>query len=307
MIHRPITRPVTAALLAIALPFAAHAEIKPTVLPAPPAANPLPAVADATVRAATKPIRPSKIILVGDSTTQVGSGWGGAFCADHVTSFLACIDLARGGRGTFDYRAEGSWAVALGEMRVAKYVHTYVLIQFGHNDQPGKPGRSTDLTTEFGPNLRRYVEEARAAGAIPVLVTPLTRRSFRNGSLQDDLAAWAEVTKRVATEMKVPLVDLHATSVAAVQAMGPGAALDLAETPPPPEVATAAETGTTIAAPAAPRAAPMATEVSETPQGHPAVVFDYTHLGPNGAALFSRQIAFELARAVPDLRPMLVP
>jgi len=140
-----------------------------------------------------------------------------------------------------------------------------------------------------------------------VLVTPLTRRSFKNGSLQDDLAAWAEVTKRVAAEMHVPLVDLYATSVAAVQAIGPGAALDLAETPPPPEVSTAAETGTTIAAPATPKPAPLATEVAETPQGRPTVVFDYTHLGPGGAAVFSRQVAFELARAVPDLRPMLVP
>jgi lysophospholipase L1-like esterase len=301
-----IQRHLTAALLTL-LPVAAHAQIGPTVLPAPPAADPLPVVADAKVRAAVKPIRPSKIVLVGDSTTQVGSGWGGAFCADHVTSFLACINLARGGRGTFDYRAEGSWAVALGEMRVPNYVHTYVLIQFGHNDQPGKPGRSTDLATEFPANLRRYVEEARKAGAIPVLVTPLTRRSFRNGSLQDDLAAWAEATKRVAKEMNVPLVDLHATSVAAVQAMGPGAALDLAEKPAPPEVYTAAESGTTIPAPAAPKASPLATEVSETPQGHPTVVFDYTHLGSKGAALFSRQVAFELARAVPDLRPMLVP
>ena len=54
---------------------------------------------------------------------------------------------------------------------------TYVLIQFGHNDQPGKAERTTDLATEFPANLARYVDEVRAAGAMPVLVTPLTRRS----------------------------------------------------------------------------------------------------------------------------------
>src|SRR5688500_19736315 len=63
------------------------------------------------------PIRASKIILVGDSTTAVQGGWGPSFCADHVTSFLACVNLARGGRSSYNYRAEGSWDIALHEMR----------------------------------------------------------------------------------------------------------------------------------------------------------------------------------------------
>jgi len=281
----------------------------PTIVPPrfPPES---PTVTDAAQRAAIKPIVPSKIILVGDSTTQVGSGWGGAFCSDHVTSFVACVNLARGGRSTFDYRAERSWDLALGEMRVPGYTKVYVLIQFGHNDQPGKPGRSTDLRTEYPNNLRRYVREARAAGAIPVLVTPLTRRTFKNGSLQDDLQPWAQMVQQVAREMGVPLVDLHARSVAVVQAMGARAAIDLAETPPPPDVLAAAENGTTIAAPkalGAPPAAPRSTEQLELPQAHPTVIFDYTHLGPRGATLFSREVTEALARAVPELRAALVP
>jgi lysophospholipase L1-like esterase len=295
---------------AVTLPAAAaEAQITPTIIPPQLPTQPA-AMTDAAQRAAIKPIAPKKIILVGDSTTQVGSGWGGAFCADHVTSFVACIDLARGGRGTFDYRAEHSWDLALGEMHVPGYTQVYVLIQFGHNDQPGKPGRSTDLRTEYPENLRRYVREARAAGAIPVLVTPLTRRSFKNGSLQDDLEAWAEAVRQVARAMAVPLVDLHARSVAAVQAMGARAAIDLAETPPPPEVLAAAETGTTIAAPkmpGVPAPSPRGTEELEQPQAHPTVVFDYTHLGAKGAAMFSREIALDLARAVPALRHDLVP
>ncbi len=287
---------------------AAPAQIAPTIVtPDLPARSA--AVTDAVQRAAVKPIAAKKIILVGDSTTQVGSGWGGAFCAEHVTSFLSCLNLARGGRGTFDYRAEKSWELALGEMRVPGYRSVYVLIQFGHNDQPGKPGRSTDLKTEYPENLRRYVREARAAGAIPVLVTPLTRRAFIGGSLQDDLAAWAQTVREVARSMNVPLVDLHARSVAAVQAMGARAAIDLAETPPPADILAAADTGTTIAAPKAiptPPATPPTPAAAERPQGHPLVVFDYTHLGPRGAAFFSRQVTEELARAVPDLRPELV-
>ncbi len=300
---------LTAGLMT-ALPAAA--EIQPTIVPAPVVAQP-PAITDAAQRAAIKHIVPKKIVLVGDSTTQVGSGWGGSFCANHLSSYVACVNLARGGRGTFDYRAEGSWDIALSEMKAPGYAQVYVLIQFGHNDQPGKPGRSTDLATEYPANLKRYVTEARAAGAIPVLVTPLTRRAFKGGSLQDDLQPWAEAVKAVAKEMDVPLVDLHALSVAAVQAMGPVEAITLAETAPPPEVIEAAKTGTTIGAPKpnTPAAAPATatatgTEILEKPQAHPTVVFDYTHLGPKGADYFSKMVAVELARVVPELRHDLV-
>lgn len=296
---------ILAFLPALAFPATA-ADI--TILPPPPPTEQPPTVTDAAARAAIKHIHTKKIILVGDSTTQVGSGWGGAFCANHLTSFVACINLGRGGRGTFDYRAEGSWDLALSEMHATGYDQIYVLIQFGHNDQPGKPGRSTDFYNEYPANLRAYVTEVRAAGAIPVLVTPLTRRTFINGSLQDDLAPWATVVRQVAHEMNVPLVDLHARSAAAVQAMGARAAIDLAETPPAPDILAAAETGTTMSAPKLPASSPAATtEGLETPQGHPTVVFDYTHLGPKGAALFSQMVTFELARVVPDLRLDLVP
>jgi len=173
-------------------------------------------------RPAPTPIRASKIVLVGDSTTAVQGGWGPAFCARHVTSFLTCTNLARGGRSTYNYRAEGSWALAEAEMRTPGYARTWVLVQFGHNDQPGKPGRSTELQREFPDNLRRYVREIRAAGAQPVLLTPLTRRQFADGVLIDDLAPWAEAVRTVAIEMQVPLVDLHARSRVVVQALEPG-------------------------------------------------------------------------------------
>jgi len=241
---------------------------------------------------AVKPIQPSKIILVGDSTTAVWGGWGPSFCAYHVTSFLACINLARGGRSSGSYRAEGSWAVALNEMRVPGYQNVWVLIQFGHNDQPGKPGRSTDLRTGFPANIRRYVEETRAAGAKPVLVTPLTRRMFKDGKLDNDLEPWAAAIRQAAAEMHVPLLDLNAESVAAVQAMGPVAADRFAEVPE------------NLAA--APAASTTATETNDQPMGPPKQSFDRTHLGMEGAHYFSAMVTRELWRAVPDIRRMLV-
>ncbi|ADL02255.1 rhamnogalacturonan acetylesterase [Brevundimonas subvibrioides] len=266
---------------------------------------------------APRPVAASKIILVGDSTTAVIGGWGPSFCADHVTSFVACVNLARGGRSSGSYLAEGSWDLALAEMSTPGFVATYVLIQFGHNDQPGKPGRSTDLATEFPANLRRYVAETCARGAIPVLVTPLTRRQFVEGQLQNDLEPWAAAARTVAAETNTPLVDLNASSVAAVQALGPTLAARFAQAAPSPQVAAAMLTGTTIEAnpvppvPAAGTPMPPLTQVQVNaavePLGQARVSFDYTHLGRSGADFFAALVTRDLMIAVPELRRGLVP
>ena len=259
-----------------------------------------------------------KIVLVGDSTTAVQGGWGPSFCAKHVTSFAACINLARGGRSSGNYRTEGSWALALNEIKSGGFNDTYVLVQFGHNDQPGKPGRSTDLATEFPANLKAYVDEIRAAGGKPVLVTPLTRRQFKDGKLLDDLGPWAEAVRKVAAETGAPLVDLHADSFAAVQAMGAAEATRFAQSPPPAHVLEAARTGTTIAASTpAPGTvgAPVAGAAPATaqdnaavePMGQAKLSFDYTHLGETGADYFSTIVTADLAKALPAVRRFLIP
>ncbi len=243
---------------------------------------------------------PVRIVLIGDSTVAPKNGWGPGFCAD-VSPQVTCINLAKNGRSTSSYRAEGSWATAMETIKAnAGFKATYVLIQFGHNDQPGKPGRSTDLETEFPANLRHYVEDVRAAGGIPVLITPLTRRSFTDGKLKNDLAPWGDADKRVGAEMGVPVLDLNTDSSAAVQKMGPVEANTMAMAPPPAVVAEGALKGNS---PPAPKPGDKGFE----PNGDPSLVFDYTHLGPKGSAFFGRMVADELAQAVPALRGYITP
>lgn len=257
------------------------------------------------VRSDAPPIAADRIILVGDSTMAPGSGWASAFCAQHVKSTVACLNLGRGGRSTRSYRQEGSWALVLEELGVKGYRRTYVLIQFGHNDQSSAPERWTDLATEFPANLRRYVSDVRAAGGIPVLVTPLSRREFKGGKLQNTLAPWADSMRRVATDMNVPLADLNADSAALIQKMGAVDATTLAMLPPLPAELAAAKAGTTL--PARPAGAVAASPLPATgPTGRFDLKFDYTHVGPAGAELFSRLVANELALAVPDLRAELI-
>ena len=209
---------------------------------------------------------PDRVILVGDSTMASTTGYGDALCA-HFTPETACVNLARGGRSSGSFRAEGRWDEVQTLLRDgAGFRTTYVLIQFGHNDQPGKPGRSTDFATEFPANMTRYVSEARALGGTPVLVTPLTRRSFKAGYVHNDLAPWAGTVRSIAGTTHTPLVDLNALSLAAVQAMGPKEADKLART---------------------------------------GANFDYTHVGPLGAERFAQIMAQELVRQVPALAPAL--
>jgi lysophospholipase L1-like esterase len=257
------------------------------------------AVIASAAEPSVKPIHASKIVLVGDSTVSVQSGWGGSFCAVHVTATAACVNLARPGRSSGSYLAEGSWELALAEARTPGFKSTWILIQFGHNDQPGKPGRSTDLATEFPANLRRYVNEARTAGAKPVLITPLARRLFSDGKLKNSLEPWAAAAISVAAEMNVPLIDLNARSSAAIQAMGLTAANEFAPAPPSPEVAAAAAKGNSTSG----------STGATTPEGNekPKSTFDFTHLGRKGADYFSAMVVEELANKVPEMRPLLIP
>ena len=178
---------------------------------------------------AQPPAQPSlAMLLVGDSTMATHTGYGDALCR-RLASAGDCQNLARGGRSTRSYRAEGLWNQVLAQLKsYPAGTAVYVLIQFGHNDQPGKVGRSTNLAREYPANLTAFVAEVSAAGGQPVLVTPLARRGFnRAGALSDELRPWALAMRRVARAERVPLIDLYGRSATAVQAMGAASAQQL--------------------------------------------------------------------------------
>lgn len=285
------------ALALLAAPVQAQA-------PSPPreAGDPVP-----KERTDAPPLQPYKIILVGDSTMAPHSGWASAFCARQVKSSVACLNVGRGGRSTRSYRAEGSWDIAMGEAKVPGYRETYVLIQFGHNDQSSRPERWTDMTSEFPANLTRMVAEVSAAGAIPVLLTPLTRREFKDGKLRNTLEPWSDEVRKVAAATGAALVDLNRASAAAVTRMGPETSLELAQELPTPEERAAAVAGTTLK----PRAAPEVAETPPTdpkaPRGRVSRKFDYTHVGDIGANIFAKLVARDLAAVTPSLRSQLLP
>lgn len=204
-----------------------------------------------------------RIVLVGDSTVTDGSGWGRGF-KKCLAANVECINAAQNGRSSKSYRAEGRWEPVLA------LKPDLVLLQFGHNDQPGKgPERESPANTEYRANMRRYVEEARAAGIQPILVTSLVRRKFAaDGTIHSDLIKYVDVVKEVAAETKTPLIDLHELSLKLCNSLGP--------------------------------------EGCQAIDPIDAGKQDTTHLNERGSELMGKLVAEELQVAVPALAPQLL-
>jgi lysophospholipase L1-like esterase len=223
-----------------------------------------------------------RVVLVGDSTMASGSGWGDAF-GKLLAPGVEFRNLALKGRSSKSFRDEGAW------QKVLDAKPTWVLIQFGHNDMPGKgPKLETDAKTTFRENLARYIADARAIGAQPVLVTSLTRRNFnaagkivpghlesmtdgQGNATRDYLNAYVEATRAVAAEQKVPLLDLNARSIEQLNQLGPQAALAFdAKTKDPSKP-------------------------------------DKTHLSAEGAEETAKLVANEIRKNAPELAKLLKP
>jgi pectinesterase len=169
----------------------------------------------------TSPSRP-RIVLVGDSTVTDDSGWGTGF--RHLAlDTVEVVNLAANGRSSKSFIDEGRWKEALARRGA------YYLIQFGHNDEPGKgPERETDPATTFRANISRYVDEARGAGGKPVLVTSLVRRIYNDdGTIKTTQTPYVEAVRAVAREKNVPLIDLFAISKADAEQAGDDVWADL--------------------------------------------------------------------------------
>jgi DNA sulfur modification protein DndE len=166
------------------------------------------------------------LYLIGDSTMadrptpekNPYRGWGQMlqrFLDDSVT----VRNFAVNGRSTKSFIDEGRWAAVIAQLQPGDYVG----IQFGHNAETHEdPKRYTDPNGSYRENLKRFVEEARAKGATPILFTSIARRSFTAaGTLHDTHGEYPPATREVAAALHVPLVDLEQTTSALLMGAGP--------------------------------------------------------------------------------------
>jgi lysophospholipase L1-like esterase len=97
----------------------------------------------------------------------------------------------------------------------------FVFIQFGHNDESKEKTDRYTPPPDYRANLIRFVTEVRAKKAVPVLLTPVMRRSFdNNGVFVDTHGEYPDIVRAVAREYRVPLIDMHRRSEAVLKQYG---------------------------------------------------------------------------------------
>ncbi|EUC49614.1 carbohydrate esterase family 12 protein [Bipolaris oryzae ATCC 44560] len=167
--------------------------------------------------AAAKPIY---WLLAGDSTTATNGGWGDAFLSKTVAPGSSGKNYGHSGATTASFRAGGDWGRVIKDISTYKQDYrVYVTIQFGHNDQKETSGVSP---TQYRTNLATFASEVMTSGATPILVTPLTRRTFNTTTNRviENLAAETALTIDVATSSNLHFIDLNKASTAYVNAIG---------------------------------------------------------------------------------------
>ena len=168
----------------------------------------------------TKPIT---IYMIGDSTMSIKApraypetGWGMPF-AGFFDSTVKVDNRAKNGRSTRTFISENLWQPVFDNLNEGDYV----FIQFGHNDESKEKTERYTTPGQYKENLTRFVKETRSKKAIPVLLTPVSRRRFdEEGNALETHAAYSPLVKEVAKALNVLFIDLDTKSKDLYQQMG---------------------------------------------------------------------------------------
>ncbi|WP_394990565.1 rhamnogalacturonan acetylesterase [Emticicia sp.] len=95
----------------------------------------------------------------------------------------------------------------------------YFFIEFAHNDQKANSG--LEAHTTYKEYLKSYIQQIKAKGATPVLITSMHRRNFdAAGKIINTLGDFPEAMRQIAIEQNVALIDLNAMSKTLFETMG---------------------------------------------------------------------------------------
>lgn len=169
------------------------------------------------------------LVVVGDSTAQTGDpahrGWAALLVDYFDQSKINLVNPSIGGRSFRSFTYEGRWDKVVAGLKPGDIV----FIQFGHNDGTGNDitnpngrpelggiGEQTQDVTRadgkvetvhtYGWYARKYITEARAKGAIPVMMTSTVYNRWPNGVFGRSGSNVA-FARQVAEQEKVPLLD----------------------------------------------------------------------------------------------------
>ncbi len=164
--------------------------------------------------------------LMGDSTMAekdlpkagLERGWGMMFQNFLNPDEVKVINYAQNGRSTKSFMDLGLWDQVYNAVKPGDYV----FIQFGHNDaKADDPARYAAAWGAYQDNLRTYIDGVREKGGIPVLLTPVARRWFKNGQLDRNCHTdYPAAMKAVAEEKGVTLLDITTPTLDWIEGLG---------------------------------------------------------------------------------------
>jgi lysophospholipase L1-like esterase len=162
------------------------------------------------------------VYLIGDSTMSIKekkaypeTGWGMPF-ATFFDSTVVVDNRAKNGRSTRTFISENRWQPIVDQLKQGDYV----FIQFGHNDESKEKTDRYTTPEEYKRNLSRFIDESRAKQAVPVLLTPVSRRKFKDGIAQEAHTEYSELVRQTAKEKNVVFIDLDMKSIELLQKYG---------------------------------------------------------------------------------------
>ncbi len=179
-------------------------------------------------RPAPNPQLPT-LFIIGDSTANNnangGLGWGDPFVSYFDPMKLNVVNRARGGRSSRTFAGEGLWDKVLTELKPGDFV----LVQFGHNDGgpldtgrargslPGTGAETREISTPSGAKevvhtygwyLRKFISEAKARGATPVVASLTVRNIWVDGKVERGSGKFGQWAMEVARSEGVAFMDL---------------------------------------------------------------------------------------------------
>jgi len=142
-------------------------------------------------------------------------GWG-QMLPNFFNSEVLIANYAQSGKSTLSFEKEGHWKKIMDKVQP----DDYVVIEFGHNDANPKADRHT-TPEQYEANLRRFINDVRSKGAIPILCTPVSRRKFENGKVLHTLKNYTEVCRKIATEdIQLLFIDMEKKSEKIISELG---------------------------------------------------------------------------------------
>lgn len=154
------------------------------------------------------------IYLIGDSTMSTKevaaypeTGWGMPFSLMFDTTVVV-ENHAKNGRSTRTFISEGRWKAVAEKLQPGDYV----FMQFGHNDESKQKVDRYASPADYKKNLETFINETRVKGAKAILITPVSRRNFKDGKAQETHSEYSPLVLEVAEAKNVPVIDLDVLS-----------------------------------------------------------------------------------------------